>query len=114
MKILVCGGRGYADGEFLQAQLDELRRDHHITHVIHGAAPGADCLAGNWGRLRGVQVVACPANWGYYGKFAGYKRNEAMAQLTPDLVVAFPGGSGTRSMVSIAEGHLIPVRMVTP
>src|SRR5882672_2194899 len=112
VKVLVCGGREYADGEFLALFLDDLvmhQRAHgdQITHLIHGNARGADKLAAGWAVLRGIQPVACAAIWelgGVYDPRAGLKRNIAMLALDPDVVVAFPGGSGTAHMVKAAQG----------
>jgi len=102
VKILVCGGRDFADKDFLFDWLDDYRSRclDPITHLIHGAARGADTLAGEWAALRGIQPVACPALWRAHGsKAAGPMRNAAMLQLWPDIVIAFPGGTGTANMV---------------
>jgi hypothetical protein len=107
MKIIVTGGRGYADKEFLFTVLDRLHNDLDFTFVIHGAAAGADSLAGQWARERGVQEVVCPANWHKHSRRAGYLRNTAMADLVKGdedvALVHFPGGVGTNMMVEIAE-----------
>lgn len=127
MKILVCGGRDYgtrrSDYHVLSAEerqkADELAFAHRNTLtlflndlnsergpfnlVITGGARGADTLAVNWARVRGIQDVICNANWEKYGKRAGYIRNAAMLYLQPDLVVAFPGGRGTEAMVKLAS-----------
>jgi hypothetical protein len=113
MKVLVTGGRGYADREHLFAVLDDIHADSHISHLVHGAANGADTLAGQWARERGVQEVVCPANWNKHGRRAGALRNRAMANLEPDLVVAFPGGVGTDMMVEMAEEVGIRVQHAT-
>lgn len=114
MKILVTGGREYADKEFLYKFLDGLLVDEEnmITHVIHGDARGADRLAHGWAVLKGIQPVRCPALWdvdGVYISRAGLIRNENMLMLNPDCVVAFPGGRGTAHMVRIAKLAGIPV-----
>lgn len=71
--------------------------------VIHGAARGADSLAGLWAKQRGVPEWAFPAQWDIFGKAAGPMRNKQMLdEGKPTHVLAFPGGSGTRHMVSIA------------
>ena len=108
MKILVCGGREYGDREFLHSFLDGLldTEEEKITHVIHGNARGADKLAHGWAVLHGIQPVACDAIWtvgGVYNPRAGLVRNQAMLDLNPDLVVAFPGERGTAHMVRIAR-----------
>jgi hypothetical protein len=117
MKVLVCGGREYADKEALYKFLDELLSDEEymITHVIHGDAPGADKLAHGWAVSKGIQPVRCPALWQVgdtYNPKAGLERNQAMLELGPDVVVAFPGNRGTQHMVRIARAKKIPVMEV--
>lgn len=104
MKILVCGGRDYNDYHTLSATLDKY---HVATHIIHGAAKGADSLAHEWAIGNGIQAVSCPAMWDYYGKSAGIRRNRAMLSLLSkadgDFVVAFKGGRGTAMMMEFAK-----------
>ncbi len=109
MMVLVTGGRGYADKEFLFEVLDNLQRRYGFDMVLHGAARGADSLAGKWARERGVQEVVCPANWDKHKLRAGYIRNSKMADLIPDVVLHFPGGTGTNMMVEIARERGIEV-----
>ena len=42
MKVLVCGGRDYADRDHLNNTLDYLHQQHNFTLLIQGAARGAD------------------------------------------------------------------------
>ena len=103
MRVLVCGGRDFTDWGMLCCALDSLLR--RPTVVIHGAARGADTLAGCWGELRRVPVWAFQADWEKHGHAAGPFRNAQMiAEGLPDLVVAFPGGRGTADMVRQARG----------
>lgn len=110
--VLVTGGRTYDDEWTVWTTLDCLHWRRAITHLVHGDADGADCVADNWAFARGVQPVRCPALWDYYHRPAGHRRNYAMGQLTPDVVVAFPGGNGTASMMEIARSFGIEVREV--
>jgi YspA, cpYpsA-related SLOG family len=103
MKVLVCGGRNYANYLHVESVLDSIHSEHRITHLIHGGANGADALASEWASKRGIQDVQCSANWRIHGITAGPRRNRRMLDLGPDLVVAFPGGAGTAHMVSIAK-----------
>ena len=104
MKVLVTGGRDYADKLRVWAALHEIEADTPISHLIEGGATGADAHARSWAlSTNGVQSVQCPANWGRYGAAAGPRRNAAMLGLSPDLVMAFPGGRGTASMVRLAK-----------
>ncbi len=104
MKILVCGGRDYTDRESVFRALDAVHARKTITCIIHGAARGADSLAGEWERERGVEELRFPADWNTHGKKAGPIRNQQMLdQARPDGVIAFPGRVGTADMVSRAE-----------
>lgn len=103
MRLLVTGGRSFADRDFLFAVLDRLHAKHGFTLLIGGDARGADRLAGEWAQERGISVLACPADRKRYGRAAGPKRNRQMLAEKPDLVVAFPGDSDTWHMVIIAE-----------
>ena len=100
MRLLVCGGRDYSDKDRAFAVLDRFRAKFGCAAVIHGAARGADSLAGAWARARGVPEIAEPADWKTHGKRAGPIRNQAMLDKhAPAAVIAFPGGVGTADMV---------------
>ncbi len=109
MKILVCGGRDYADRERVYDALDAAHRRNRITELIHGAAPGADILAGEWAEERKVACKPFPADWRKHGKSAGPRRNQQMLEYGPEGVIALPGGSGTRDMVMRAMLAKVPV-----
>lgn len=132
IRTLVCGGRGFgvyqhdpvvSDHENLLREMDaELERyfllltlfDVHgkrgISTIIHGAARGADSLAGKWGKAMKLPVEPYPADWNLYGRIAGRLRNaEMLVRGKPDLVVAFPGGVGTTHMTTIAREAGVPV-----
>jgi len=104
MKLLVTGGRDFDDCEMLFRTLDAINSESVIRHLIHGAARGADYLAGQWAKENAIEEIACPADWKQHGRAAGPIRNKFMLeQHQPDLVVAFPGGRGTANMVGLAE-----------
>lgn len=106
MRVLVCGGRSYADEPFLRYVLDYYNGlfPKPFSVLIHGAADGADKLAEQWAHRSGVPVIAEPAKWKQYGRSAGTQRNVKMLhEHRPDLVIAFPGGFGTAHMCKIAE-----------
>lgn len=118
MRILVCGGRDYVDSiEFNNSMLEILHNyskvqcidttkiaDIYDTTIISGAAKGADTLAIDFAKYYNLPVLEYPADWKKYGKAAGAIRNQQMLdEGTPDLVVAFPGGNGTKDMVRRAK-----------
>lgn len=103
MKVLVCGGRDFDNRAFVWSKLDALHAERKFTALMQGGARGADALAAEWGRTKsGIQRYACKADWEKYGRAAGPIRNKRMLEWKPDLVVAFPGGSGTANMVKLA------------
>ena len=106
MRALVCGGQQYNDYDHVCEVLDSFADSHGrtITLVIHGAAPGADSLAGLWADARNIPARAFPADWRAHGRAAGPIRNARMlAEGKPDVVIAFPGGRGTSDMVTKAR-----------
>lgn len=110
MRVIVCGGRDYADVECLFRHLDAFHKAQGVSCVISGAARGADTLGEAWANARGVAVARFPANWELHGKSAGPIRNAQMlAEGRADAVYAFPGGAGTANMVAQAKAAGVPV-----
>ncbi len=115
MKVLVCGGRDFANVVLLEETLNALHAVLGFTVLIHGDARGADRMAGRWAHKHGIQEVICRANWDFHGNKAGPLRNRAMLKLDPSIVVAFPGGTGTNDMIAAARmagvrTHLVEAR----
>lgn len=104
LKLIVCGGRDYADRDKVWDTLDRIRYHKEILLIIQGDCPtGADLHAREWCLSAGIQMVNVPALWDKYGRRAGPMRNRSMLELTPAGVVAFPGGAGTANMVKQAK-----------
>lgn len=110
----MTGGRDYQDYDTVVRVLS----GYFITELCHGGATGADSLADKYARkvLR-ITPVSYPAYWsgpcsakcppghrkvgagGEYCPLAGHRRNQLMLdEFKPDLVLAFPGGTGTQDM----------------
>lgn len=127
--MIVAGG-----GRDLTWPLDQVRSalllcsDARPVHqLFHGAARGADQLIAAAAKQLGWSVAALPADWHRHGRSAGPIRNRQLLDRahrlvqhhsTPNqplavLVIAFPGGSGTASLVQLARRrsfalHLLP------
>jgi len=114
MKVLVCGGRSFADSALLDTVMVNVNVEYDgIDVIIEGDARGADKMAGRWADHMGIEKEVYPAKWNIYGKRAGYVRNQQMLdEGHPDLVVAFPGGRGTDMMCKIAEDAGVEVRRI--
>jgi len=133
MIVLVTGGRDFADEALLYATLDRVHAETPILAVIHGGCHergksefcGADGLADDWAKSRGVRVEPYPVSdeeGERKGKRAGPERNGfcvgRLATLAGSLgaeklCVAFPtGGPGTRDCMRQARGARVEVVVI--
>src|SRR5688572_27506060 len=99
MRVLVCGGRDYADYERVAQALDAIHQRDGIARLIHGACRGADLLGEQWAKTRGVPYVGVPYKKGLGARGGPIRNQQMIDEEKPDLVVAFPGGTGTADMV---------------
>ncbi|WP_254932361.1 DUF2493 domain-containing protein [Cyanobium sp. BA20m-14] len=107
------------------------RSGGRLVHlVLHGGARGADAAIGRAAQQLGWSALVMPAQWQLHGRAAGPIRNrellqqaiaKAMAHTSPGslasvLVVAFPGGPGTASLVRearrMASHSPVPISVV--
>lgn len=103
-RFIVCGGRNWKDHHAVDAALDRLHAKYGIDELATGGATGADRIAEIWAKKNRVPCRVYPADWEKYSHRAGPIRNAHMArEFDPDGVVAFPGGTGTISMIEIAK-----------
>lgn len=111
MKILVCGSLNWSDVAAIRDRIDHFAPER--PEIIHGAARGADSIAGRIAEELGLTVTPMPADWDTYGKRAGFIRNSAMLDLEPDLVLAFQRArsKGTQHTVDEARRRGIPVEL---
>lgn len=128
MRILVCGGRDFANPipydhspenkkamdeyRFVFKTLNEiinpLSKEYNPDDnwlptdiiIISGKARGVDSAAIDWAVCNYAQFEEYPADWKKYPKAAGPIRNQQMVdEGKPDLVIAFPGSRGTADMI---------------
>lgn len=83
-----------------------------IDVLIEGEAPGADTLSREYADRCKIPVEPYPAKWRLHGrKKAGPIRNgQMLVEGKPDLVVAFPGGTGTANMMRQARAAGVEVK----
>ena len=115
-RVVFCGGREWGDPAPVTAALMMLRSRHGDLIVVHGAARGADSVAGGVARSMGITVEEFPADWRGQGKDAGPIRNRLMLDQRPIAVYAFKdhlnwalNRGGTENMVRIALDAGVPV-----
>ena len=107
------------------------RSGGRLVHLLlHGGARGADAAIARAAHQLGWSALVMPAEWRRHGRAAGPIRNRelleravarAEAHTSPGvstsvLVVAFPGGSGTASLVRearrMASRSPVPIAVV--
>lgn len=107
------------------------RSGGRLVHLLlHGGARGADAAIARAAHQLGWSVLVMPAEWRRHGRAAGPIRNRELLELavaraeahtspgvsTSVLVVAFPGGPGTASLVQqarrLASRSPVPISVV--
>ena len=112
--ICVTGSRLHTDRELIHAAIVA---NTPIACMINGDGhgdPGADALALEIAEELLMPTKRFPAEWSRYGNpIAAHKRNQAMIDEEPDLVLAFPlrGSRGTWDTVRRALMAKIPVQV---
>jgi len=116
--IAAGGGRDLAwPHQRVAAELLARSGGRPVHLVLHGGARGADAAIGRAAHQLGWSSLVMPAHWQLHGRAAGPIRNRellkqaiarAVAHTSPGhhtsvLVVAFPGGAGTASLVQQAH-----------
>ena len=117
-RVLFCGGREWNDPIPVRSILAAL--ENKGVTLIHGAARGADRLAGALAKEYRIPVEEFPADWRGHGKAAGPIRNKLMLEQKPLFVYAFKDGfdftyqrGGTENMVRIAKEAGVPTYVVS-
>jgi len=124
-RVVVYGGRDYADRDCVFRWLDRLFAPRYPSDVegragtwlprpdlelIFGGASGADQHALDWAIVNWVKHRVYEAKWKESGKAAGVLRNQRMLdEGKPHMGVAFPGGRGTADMTARLRKARIPV-----
>ncbi len=116
--IAAGGGRDLAwPHQRIAAELLARSGGNLVHLLLHGGARGADAAIGRAAQQLGWSALVMPAQWQLHGRAAGPIRNrellqqaiaKAVAHTSPGslasvLVVAFPGGPGTASLVREAR-----------
>jgi len=105
--ILVCGDRNWSNEQVIREILGKFKHPKEI-HVVHGAARGADAIAGQVAKELGMSVTEVPAEWHKFKRNAGPIRNRKMFdEFHPEAVFAFHSNitesKGTKNMVEYAR-----------
>lgn len=82
--------------------------------LVSGGCHGADTIAENFAKKRGLDCIIHPADWDTHGKSAGYIRNKLIVR-DADRVIAFQleNSKGTQNTIDLARKKGIPVRVIS-
>lgn len=109
MRLLVCGGRHFDDGELVEVALTALHAAVPIKVLIHGGLPKIGAPLECWARRNQVHVVRYPANYSL-GKRGDFVRDDFMlGDSRADAVLALPGGRRTAELCDRAARCGLPV-----
>lgn len=105
MKLIIAGSRTFTNYKKLCQECDHLLQDQTDIEIVSGAYfRGADKLGEQYAKERRYKLTPFPANWNQYGKAAGPKRNQQMANYADTLIAFWDGKSkGTKNMIQLAK-----------
>ena len=112
IKVIIAGGRDFADFNKLCQVCDEFLQDQNDIEIVSGAYKGADLLGERYAAERNFPIKQFPADWRRYGKSAGLKRNTEMASYADGLIAFWDGKSkGTNHMIELATQAGLKVKV---
>ena len=115
-KLIVAGGRDFNNRELLDQTIKQVVAelpDDCVVSIVSGMANGADALGYEWALHNKCKVYKHYAEWGKYGKRAGYLRNEEMAKHSQGLLAFWDGVSkGTKHMILTARNMGLYVKVI--
>ena len=115
-KVIIAGSRGFSNYKLLKETCNNVLREKKKTHnivIISGGAKGADKAGEQYAQDCDYDLEIYPADWKKFGKSAGFRRNEQMAEVADGLIAFWDGKSnGTKHMIDIANEKGIKIKVV--
>jgi len=107
MKVIIAGGRNFTEYQRLTKTCNILLENETGIEIVSGVYyKGADLLGEQYAKEKGHKLTQFPANWKRYGKAAGPKRNQEMANYADALIAFWDGKSrGTKHMIELAKSQ---------
>ena len=108
MKVIIAGSRTIQNYNLV---LNAIKASgFKITEVVSGGAGGVDSMGETWAYAHNVPIKQFPTDWNKYGKSAGYRRNEQMAEYADALILVWDGQSkGSAHMLKLSKCYSIKV-----
>lgn len=116
--VTVAGPRDYTNKEFVDKMLEEILSDILAKevlpiHIVEGGAYGVDSLAKLYALQNELPYTEVKADWDKYGRSAGPRRNQKMAEMSDYCIVFFKGSRGSASMIAEALKKNVPVYVIS-
>ena len=118
MNILIAGSRDFDDYDLLEVTITQWAKDNpqinqdEVT-IISGGARGADKLGERFAREYSLLLQIYPAQWDMYGKSAGYRRNQVMAEVSNVAFIFWDSQSkGTEHMINLCRSKNIDTHVI--
>ena len=120
IRVVIAGGRDFdieRNTRYLTLFVETMRlwlAQHRAPITIgSGTARGADTAGIILAREKAFPLKKFPADWDRFGKSAGYRRNEQMAEWGTHLIAFWDGESrGTQHMIDLATRYGLDVTVV--
>jgi len=104
LKVVVAGGRTYTNTGMVFICLEKIVQKDDV--IISGHAKGVDMMGELYAQKNNLACEIYPAEWDKYGRSAGPRRNEQMAQVADKVVVFWDFKSrGTKNMIDMAKKY---------
>jgi hypothetical protein len=114
-KIAVIGSRTFNDYKLLETTIDNYTISRGISSfsLVSGGARGADKLAEWYSTRKGKIILVLKADWGLFGKSAGFRRNLQVISNCTEVIAFWDGKSkGTAHAIELAKKQNKPVTIV--
>jgi predicted Rossmann fold nucleotide-binding protein DprA/Smf involved in DNA uptake len=110
MKVIIAGGRNFSNYKLLKDYCEIILDNYREIEIVSGGAKGADKFGELFASENNLVVNQFLPDWAKYGKAAGIKRNEYMAEYS-DMLIAFWDGKsiGTKNMINLAKSNGLKV-----
>ena len=112
-KVIIAGSRDITNLTLITKGMNDLWDQIGPYEIISGMARGVDNISQEVAKKAHVKVYEMPAEWDRFGKSAGYRRNESMAQLATHLLTFWDGESkGTKHMIDLGHKYDLKVTII--
>lgn len=103
-RICIAGSREFDDYALMEKVVCDFAKEQELENedvtIVSGTARGADKLGERIANDYGLGLEEYPADWDKYGKSAGYRRNEEMAEVSDAVLIFWDESSpGTKHMI---------------